>query len=88
MILGIAISLSFISALAHGKFIMIWLSINFVQLSAYMPLIAKKVPATAHFFFYNILSTVRLSFEGIGSYVDDLESKMREFELISSGSFT
>ena len=50
---------------------------------AHIPLISEKLPANAYYFFLNFLSLVRLNFDGISESFDQVETKLREYEMIS-----
>ena len=85
LIVSIAVTITFILALfCRGSLITTWLCINSVQLLAHVPMIAIKLPANSHYFLLNFLSVLRLNFKSFNDSVDDLGSRLEEYQLISN----
>ena len=79
----IAVTISFFLAIFQGSLVSTWMLINSMQLMAHVPLISDKLPANAHYFLLNFLSLVRLNIEGMGSSLDQLDLKLKEYMLIT-----
>ena len=79
----LAVMITFVLALFKGSLVQTWMLINTLQLVAHLPLIATKMPANAHYFLINLLGVVRLHFDQMSAAIDNLDSKLKEYEILS-----
>ena len=82
-LISLAVMISLVLSIFQGSLVSTWMLVNTLQLIAHLPLIATKLPANAHYFLLNLLSVVRLSFEQFNAAIDDLDSQIKEYELLS-----
>jgi len=80
-LIWIALAVSFFLAIFRGSLVQTWLFINSLQLIAHLPLISSKLPANAHYFLLNFMNMVRLNFDSLNSSIDEVSSKLEEYEL-------
>lgn len=82
-LIWITLVITFVLAYFKGSLVSSWIFLSSLQLVAHIPLLDIKLPGNSHFFLKSILNFTRLNFEALNSTLDDLESKMQDFTLIS-----
>ena len=87
-LMTLAALITFVLGLFKGSLVSMWMLVNTLQIVAHLPLVSVSLPANAHYFLINLLAVVRLHFDKISSSIDDMESMVSEFELLSDDDST
>lgn len=82
VVISLATVITFVLALFKGSLVQTWMLINTLQLVAHIPVVTTKLPANAHYFLINLLGVVRLHFDKFSAVIDNLDAKLKEFEIL------